>query len=76
MQPILLTELIDHVCPPLRERIAQSRMPREMRVHSSVFDCIRVIRARELADGYPLMVLGMELTASESLPPDGFEFVD
>ena len=76
MRGIRLTELIDHVCPPLRERMAQSRMPRAMRVHSSVFECIRAIRSREIADGYPLMFLGMELTASDALPHDGFELVD
>jgi hypothetical protein len=76
MQPIRLTELIDQICPPLRERIAQSRMPREMRVHQSVFDCIRSIRAREIANGYPLMFLGMELSVSDKLPADGFELID
>lgn len=76
MQPIRLTELIDNICPPLRERIAQSRMPREMLVHRSVFDCIRSIRAREIANGYPLMFLGMELKASDGLPADGFELID
>jgi hypothetical protein len=76
MEPTRLTELIDLVCPPLRERIWQSRMPRELRVHSSVFDCVRAIRAREVIDGYPLMVLGMELTASDALARDGFELID
>ena len=36
-------------------------MPAIMRVHPSVFGHIRDIRAREVADGYPLMFLGMEL---------------
>jgi hypothetical protein len=76
MQPMRLTDLIDLVCPPLRERIWQSRMPRELRVHSSVFEAIRAIRVREITDGYPLMFLGMELSASEALPPGGFELVD
>ena len=71
MQPIRLTELIDHICPPLRERIAQSRMPREMRVHRSVFECIRSIRAREVANGYPLMFLGMELRLRMGCRPTG-----
>lgn len=76
MQPIRITDLIDLVCPPLRERICQSRMPRELRVHSSVFDAIRAIRAQEMIDGYPLMFLGMELSASDALAPEGFELID
>ena len=38
MQALLLTEIIDRVCPPLVERIRQSRMPREMHVNPQVFD--------------------------------------
>jgi hypothetical protein len=76
MQSLLLTQIIDRACPPLVERIRQSRMPREMRVNPMVFDCVSSIRAREIVDGYPLMFLGMELVASEAIPVDGFELVD
>ena len=76
MQALLLTEIIDRVCPPLVERIRQSRMPREMHVNPQVFDCISAIRAGEIADGYPLMVLGMELISSDRVTVDGFELVD
>ena len=76
MRSPLLTEIIDHVCPPLVERIRQSRMPREMHVSPQVFDCISAIRAREIADGYPLMVLGMELISSDRVAGDGFELID
>jgi len=47
-----------------------------MGVHPTVFECIKAIRSREIADGYPLMFLGMELVESENLPVDGFEFLD
>jgi hypothetical protein len=47
-----------------------------MRVHPLVFGHIRDIRAREVADGYPPMFLGMELAPDARLPLEGFAFVD
>lgn len=71
-----LTPLIDLACGPLAERLERGRPPSLMRVHPSVFARIRDLRSRELADGYPLMFLGLELAPGEDLPIDGFEFVD
>jgi hypothetical protein len=76
MQTPMLTRIIDHACGPLAERIERSRIPSRMRVHPTVFECIKAIRSREIADGYPLMFLGMELVESENLPIEGFEFLD
>jgi hypothetical protein len=72
----IVTRIIDQACGPLAERIEQRRMPAVMRVHPSVFRRIRDIRAREIADGYPLMFLGMELAPDARLPLEGFAFVD
>lgn len=74
--PLILTRIIDQACGPLAQRIEEQRMPATMRVHPSVFGYIRNIRAREVADGYPLMFLGMELAPDARLPLDGFAFVD
>ena len=75
-KPPLLTRLIDHACGPIAARLEQGRMPAVMRVHPAVFGHIREIRAHEIANGYPLMFLGMELTADASLPLEGFALVD
>jgi hypothetical protein len=56
----ILTRIIDQACSPLAERIEDQRMPAIMRVHPTVFGRIRDIRAREVADGYPLMFLGID----------------
>jgi len=72
----ILTRIIDQACGPLAERIEEQRMPAIMRVHPSVFGHIRDIRAREVADGYPLMFLGMELAPDARPPLEGFAFVD
>ena len=72
----VLTRLIDQACGPLAERLENGRMPAVMRVHPLVFNRIRDIRRREIADGYPLMFLGMELAADPGLPIEGFAFVD
>jgi hypothetical protein len=72
----ILTRIIDQACGPLAARIEERRMPAVMRVHPTVFGRIRDIRAREIADGYPLMFLGMELAPDAGLPLEGFAFVD
>jgi hypothetical protein len=71
-----LTRLIDEACRPLAEALETGRMPGTMRVHPQVFGYIRDIRAREIADGYPLIFLGMELQEDASLPLEGFSFAD
>ena len=71
-----LTRLIDQACGPLAERLENGRLPALMRVHPQIFERIRDIRAREIADGYPLMFLGMELVEDAGLPVEGFAFVD
>jgi hypothetical protein len=75
MSPIL-TRIIDQACGPLAKRIEEGSMPSAMRVHPTAFGYIRDIRAREIADGYPLMFLGMELLPDARLPLEGFAFVD
>jgi hypothetical protein len=72
----MLTRITDKACGPLADRIERSRMPSKMRVNPAVFDSIKALRWREIADGYPLLFLGLELVASEAVPVDGFEFVD
>jgi len=47
-----------------------------MRVHPEVFACIRKLRERELANGLPLIFLGLELMPDATLPRDGFAFAD
>jgi hypothetical protein len=74
--PPILTRIIDLACGPLAERLERKRLPATMRVHPDVFACIRELRAREMADGYPLMFLGMELAPDPGLAPEGFAFVD
>lgn len=74
--PPNLTTIIDRACGPLAERLNRKRLPSTMRVHPDVFACIRELRSREMADGYPLMFLGMELAPDAGLALDGFAFVD
>lgn len=73
---LMLTRIIDRACGPLSERLENKQLPSTMRVHPDVFACIRDIRAREIADGYPLMFLGMELSPDVGLALEDFAFVD
>jgi hypothetical protein len=72
----MLTLIIDHLCGPLAERIEQGRMPHRIRVNPEAFEAIAAIRARETADGQPLLLLGLELEPSASIAPDDFRFAD
>jgi hypothetical protein len=47
-----------------------------MLVHPEAFDAIAAIRRQEVVDGLPLMLLGLELAATETVPIDGFKFED
>jgi hypothetical protein len=76
MSPLTLTRIIDSACGPFADRLAQARAPRRILVHPEAFAAIAGIRAREMADGLPLMLLGMELASAASVPVDGFEFED
>ncbi len=76
ISPPFLTAIIDRACGPLSARLSEQRLPAIMRVNPKVFATVRSIRAREIADGYPLMFLGMELQSDAGLPLEGFTFVD
>jgi hypothetical protein len=76
MSPPFLTRIIDQACGSLSGRPERRPLPRLMRVHPQVFASVTEIRAREIADGYPLIFLGMELVAEGSLPLEGFDFVE
>jgi hypothetical protein len=73
----VLTRIIDHACGPLRLRLERKEaLPRRMLVHPEAFDAIAAIRRQEVVDGLPLMLLGLELAAKETVPIDGFKFED
>ena len=72
----VLTRIIDHACGPLLERLDRSKAPRRLLVHPDAFDAIAAIRAQEITDGLPLLLLGLELAPTESVPIDGYAFED
>ena len=45
----------------------KTQFPAELRVSSRVYECFTGLRARELADGLPLLVLGTEVTEDRGL---------
>jgi hypothetical protein len=48
------------------------QFPAELRVSSRVYQCFTDLRARELSDGLPLLVLGTEVTEDQELAPAEF----
>lgn len=76
MSTVALTRIIDHACGLVSQRFEQKRAPRRILVHPDAFDEISAIRAQEIVDGLPLMLLGLELAAADSVPLDGFALED
>ena len=50
----------------------QGQYPTELRVGSRVYESFTSLRARELSDGLPLLVLGTEVTEDRELAPAEF----
>ena len=50
----------------------QGHYPAELRVGSRVYESFTRLRARELSDGLPLLVLGTEVTEDRALAPAEF----
>ena len=48
------------------------QFPAELRVSTRVYACFTRLRARELSDGLPLLVLGTEVTEDRGLAPAEF----
>ena len=48
------------------------QFPAELRVSSSVYECFTGLRARELSDGLPLLVLGTDVIEDRELAPTEF----
>ena len=48
------------------------QFPAELRVSSRIYECFTGLRARELSDGLPLLVLGTEVTQDPELGPAEF----
>ena len=51
-------------CSPYEEL---GQFPAELRVSSRVYECFTGLRARELSEGLPLLVLGTEVTEDREL---------
>jgi hypothetical protein len=50
----------------------QGQYPAELRVGRRVYESFTSLRARELSDGLPLLVLGTEVTEDRALAPAEF----
>jgi hypothetical protein len=48
------------------------QFPAELRVSSRVYECFTGLRARELSEGLPLLVLGTQVTEDSELAPAEF----
>ncbi|MAM59947.1 hypothetical protein [Maritimibacter sp. UBA3975] len=71
---ISFNDIIDEACPAAVQAERQGRLPTRMFVHPVIFNGISEIRRDEIANGFPLILLGMFLEVDPDLPRDGFRF--
>jgi hypothetical protein len=64
--------VLDGASAELLAHEEQGQFPAELRVSSRVYECFTGLRARELSEGLPLLVLGTEVTEDSELAPAEF----
>jgi hypothetical protein len=64
-----VAEVLDEACRAWSDLIAHHSAPRELRVNPAVYDSIASAKAKEVARGNPLLILGLPLVASATVPP-------
>ena len=75
MTDIGLGALLDKACGEILRRRPQERGSRLV-VNPQVYEVVAAARAREVARGIPLMVLGLELDKSAEVPPAMFRLAE
>ncbi|MPZ57410.1 MAG: hypothetical protein GEU91_13090 [Rhizobiales bacterium] len=74
MAKVSLGVLLDQLCSEIVSR-GGLELGTRLIVHPQVHRCVAESRPQEVAQGFPLMLLGLELTASEAVPPSSFKIV-
>ena len=64
--------VLDGASAELLAHEEQGQFPAELRVSSRVYECFTGLRARELSEGLPLLVLGTDVTEDRELAPTEF----
>lgn len=75
MQHSGFADILDRAATELLRLEELNRFPAALRVNPDMFDLMAGIRRRELDLGYPLMVLGLPVTAEASLGADDYRIV-
>lgn len=76
MRSIGFATLLDKASTELLRMEEESRLPSAMRVHPDMYGVMADIRKREIADGFPLLVLGMPVRPDDSLEMHDYQLVD
>lgn len=67
---VSLATVIDRAGLQILEHWAQGSQVRAIRVHPDVYSAITTARPREVARGFPLLLLDLELITDSSVPRD------
>jgi len=70
---ISLGVLLDRACEEIAARGKALDHGSRLIVHPLVYQCVAQIRAKEMAQGCPLLLLGLELAPSEDISPSDFK---
>jgi hypothetical protein len=65
-----VAQLLDEVSPRILAAWHRNEIPQRIMIHTSLYDEIVGAKLRELRRGNPILLLGLEIIPSESLPRD------
>ncbi|MFN3145611.1 MAG: hypothetical protein ACE368_10265 [Paracoccaceae bacterium] len=69
---MFFSDILDRACPAATQAERRGQLPARIFVNPAVYDRIAEIRRDEIANGYPLLLLGMYLEADASLAETEF----
>jgi hypothetical protein len=70
-----LAEFFDRACTELLAMEEVDCFPSGISVHPQIYDLLSSLRARELSNGYQLVVLGLPVERSNLLQPGDFRII-
>lgn len=75
MKPGGFAHFLDRASTELLRLEEENRLPEGLQVHPAMYELMAGVRRRELADGYPLLVLGLPVEADEALSAQDYRIV-
>jgi len=75
VQPKGFADILDRASHELLRLEEENRFPHALCVHPAMFEMMADVRRKELDQGYPLLVLGLPVSAEAALDADEYRIV-